>query len=282
MFYVSDITGAQSLYSEELARIQREQAAELLQTERTAELTATPIDYTTEEAAASGSQLSTPSTPSSLESSHVAAGMAGASMLHKGSEGKATSHTASVQDTPSPHQKHDPHRQEISQVRPSLHIKRDPSEPVEFESRGSTSNPYQRLDTPSPPRQKALIASQIMSTPVETLHKADPVEKASKLFQERRFRHVPVVMKGGVLIGIVSDRDFFSHKNNNTRVEKIMTTNVLSARPTTEIRYIAQVLFEERIGAMPIVEEGGKLVGIITRSDILRTVVNQAPLELWV
>ena len=50
--------------------------------------------------------------------------------------------------------------------------------------------------------------------------------------------------------------------------------------PETEIRLIADVLIKERIGAMPIVDEKEKLVGIVTRSDILRTVV-KAPLELW-
>ncbi len=281
MFYVSDITGAQSLYSEELARIQREQAVELLQTERAAEATATPIDFTLDGGSEEGS-LTTSPTATPAGASQVATGMAGATMLQKGAEGKTTSNDPSERETHSPHQKHDPHRQEISQVRPSLHIKRDPSEPVEFESRGPGANPYQRLDTPTPPREKAILASQIMTSPVETLQKSDTIRKASKLFQDRRFRHVPVVKENDILIGIVSDRDFFSQKSTNSRVEKIMTTNVLSARPNTEIRYIARVFFEERIGAMPIVEEGGKLVGIITRSDILRTVVNKAPLELWV
>jgi len=41
-------------------------------------------------------------------------------------------------------------------------------------------------------------------------------------------------------------------------------------------------MFEERIGAMPMVNEGGTPLGMITRSDILRTVMNQVPFELWI
>ena len=41
-------------------------------------------------------------------------------------------------------------------------------------------------------------------------------------------------------------------------------------------------MFKERIGAMPIVDDQGTLVGILTRSDILRVLVNKAPLQLWV
>jgi CBS domain-containing protein len=40
-------------------------------------------------------------------------------------------------------------------------------------------------------------------------------------------------------------------------------------------------MFQEKIGALPILDEAGKLVGIITRSDILKTVMNTVPLELW-
>jgi acetoin utilization protein AcuB len=57
---------------------------------------------------------------------------------------------------------------------------------------------------------------------------------------------------------------------------------VLTAHPDTSIRDIARVFFEERIGAVPIVDRGETLVGIVTRSDILRTILNSAPLELWV
>ena len=58
---------------------------------------------------------------------------------------------------------------------------------------------------------------------------------------------------------------------------------MLSAHPDTEIRLIARTMFEQKIGAMPILsEEDDSMVGILTRSDILRTVVNRAPFELWI
>ena len=58
--------------------------------------------------------------------------------------------------------------------------------------------------------------------------------------------------------------------------------NVITATPDTRIREIARLLIERRIGAMPIMDKYDNLVGIITRSDVLRAVVNHAPLELWV
>jgi CBS-domain-containing membrane protein len=61
-----------------------------------------------------------------------------------------------------------------------------------------------------------------------------------------------------------------------------MTTRVLTASPNTEIRQIAQVLFDEHIGTMPIIDEREHLIGLITRSDILQALIKPAPLDLWV
>jgi len=65
-------------------------------------------------------------------------------------------------------------------------------------------------------------------------------------------------------------------------IEPLYLKKVLTATPETQIREIARVLIEQRKGVMPIVDANAHMVGIITRSDILRTIVNQAPLELWV
>jgi acetoin utilization protein AcuB len=67
-----------------------------------------------------------------------------------------------------------------------------------------------------------------------------------------------------------------------TRVGQLMATRVLTARPEAGIRQVARILFEERIGAMPIVDAEGALVGILTRSDVLRAVLTSGPLELWI
>ena len=65
-------------------------------------------------------------------------------------------------------------------------------------------------------------------------------------------------------------------------IQGLITERVLVASPDTEIREVAKILFEHRIGAMPVISSSERLVGIITRSDILRTLVNRAPLELWI
>lgn len=136
-------------------------------------------------------------------------------------------------------------------------------------------------------RKPAVRAEQIMSSPIISIEPDTRISEARKMVNERRFRHVPVVSKDGLIRGIVSDRDLFTlsgepEVSTPSIVEDIMTKYVLTATPNTGIREIARVLFEERIGCMPIVDEDGVVVGIITRSDILRALIKHAPLNLWI
>ena len=153
---------------------------------------------------------------------------------------------------------------------------------------------YQEFSGTTLPRQPAIQAKQIMTSPVFTLPPTTPLSEAWQIIQTNRFRHIPIVSKAGRLIGMLSDRDVLhatiqvaltsTTKNNRgpaTSIEDVMIKNILSATPETEIRTIARIMFEERIGSMPLVDATEEVVGILTRSDILRTVVNEAPFELW-
>ena len=146
-----------------------------------------------------------------------------------------------------------------------------------------------------PKRDPAVLAKQVMTSPIVSIGLKSPIADAWKLFHHRRFRHVPVVNGEDRIVGILSDRDLWReaagiHQHPEAEsvalasltVQDIMVDRVLTAHPDTEIRTIARVMFEERIGAIPIVNEEGNPLGIITRSDILRTVMNQVPFELWI
>jgi CBS domain-containing protein len=54
------------------------------------------------------------------------------------------------------------------------------------------------------------------------------------------------------------------------KAKDIMTTAVVSVRPDTDIREIARLLLDRRISGVPVVEEGGKLVGIVSEGDLMR------------
>ncbi len=126
-----------------------------------------------------------------------------------------------------------------------------------------------------PPPQ--ILAMQIMSFPVVTLTPDDTLEAAWDLLNKTRFRHIPILNKEGLLVGILSDRTLLHAlhlRGGDVKIKEVMTTKVISATPDTPIHRIVQLLFIERIGAMPITDEAGRLVGLITRSDILRTLLH--------
>jgi len=176
----------------------------------------------------------------------------------------------------------------------SKHI-RHSTEPSGEEARDAKKSAYAKSETDQT-RRIALVASDIMRSPVRTLPASATFDEAKALFKQSRFRHVPI-LNGTKLCGIISDRDVLKEAAQTTErlhewvsefvseqktVDDFMTKRVLVGTPNTGIRLIARAMFEERIGSMPIVDEKLKLVGIITRSDILRTLVSHAPIELWI
>ena len=52
------------------------------------------------------------------------------------------------------------------------------------------------------------------------------------------------------------------------KIEEIMTGNVISVSPSTRVSEVARILGENRIGAVPVVDDAGKVVGIISESDL--------------
>ncbi len=133
-------------------------------------------------------------------------------------------------------------------------------------------------------RKAVTVASDIMTAPVFTLLEQASLFEAQQAFKIHRFRHIPIVNHSGSMVGIISDRNVMGepiHANHSVPIRDRMVTNILMARPSTDIRSIAQVMIEHRIGCLPLIGEGDRLVGILTRTDILRAIVKRAPVELW-
>ncbi|MCP4133803.1 MAG: CBS domain-containing protein [bacterium] len=143
-------------------------------------------------------------------------------------------------------------------------------------------------------REPIFHAWQIMNSPVKTLTPEMPVTEAWNYFKQEEVSHMPVLSTEKEITGIVSDRDLLKYliisdtedtaaiKNWTDKIiEDIMIKEVLTANRMTDIRRIAKVLFDYHIGTMPILNDTNRLIGIITRSDILHALINYPPLKLW-
>lgn len=149
-----------------------------------------------------------------------------------------------------------------------------------------------RYQNQSVPQESAEVrfAREIMTSPVSTVPVTASIGDVTQIFTEKRFRHIPIVIGKGRIAGLISDRDILRQRANRKiqdppidreLIDTIMVKEVLIATPETTIREIAQVMVDERVGSIPIVDEQESVVGMITRSDIVRAVVKHGPMRMW-
>jgi acetoin utilization protein AcuB len=141
---------------------------------------------------------------------------------------------------------------------------------------------------PGAREEAAMRVRDLMSRQVVTIGASDSCLEAVGRMHRTRVRHLPVVDRDGQLVGIVTDRDLRHHlfsprvyKEVGTigvdillkavPVAEIMSTGVISAGPEDELMTAAGRMAEERIGSLPVVD-GGRVVGIITETDVLRQI----------
>jgi acetoin utilization protein AcuB len=115
-----------------------------------------------------------------------------------------------------------------------------------------------------------MLISRLMTYGAETVSSHDTLQIAATAMKRGGFRRVPVV-DNDRLVGIVSDRDIRAHDGylGNTRVSAAMTSDPKTVTPRMSVEDAARLMIEHKIGGLPVIEEG-KLVGILTTTDILK------------
>jgi len=113
------------------------------------------------------------------------------------------------------------------------------------------------------------IINLMTSDPV-TIRPHDTLSKAKTIMDAGRFRRVPVV-DDGRLVGILTERDLREYTGflESTRVNAAMRTALITVTPYNTVEDAARLMLKHKIGGLPIGADG-KLVGIVTTSDLLR------------
>jgi acetoin utilization protein AcuB len=132
-----------------------------------------------------------------------------------------------------------------------------------------------------------MMLRELMTGGVITVRPETSVQQARDLLAKERIRHLPVTGPGGVLAGIVTDRDIrlnlpsratslsaqeISHLLSRLTVGEIMTRSVVTIGPDRPAREGAQLMLDHKVGALPVLDDG-HLIGIITETDIVRAFV---------
>jgi tRNA nucleotidyltransferase (CCA-adding enzyme) len=118
----------------------------------------------------------------------------------------------------------------------------------------------------------AISVAQIMSKRPRLLDPSTSVQEAARLMQKYGYEGFPVVQEGRV-IGLLTRRAVdraLAHKLNLTAAS-LMEAGEVTVRPTDSLQHLQAVMTDSGWGQVPVVDENGKILGIVTRTDLLKT-----------
>jgi acetoin utilization protein AcuB len=100
---------------------------------------------------------------------------------------------------------------------------------------------------------------------------------ALRLMQEHCLHHVPVLDDAQNLVGIVAERDLLLAATHHLRaavdVGEVMHRDVVTTTPDAPVGDAAALMVDHRIGGLPVLDAGKRVVGVITETDIFRAFV---------
>jgi CBS domain-containing protein len=120
-----------------------------------------------------------------------------------------------------------------------------------------------------------IVAAHVMRPWPSTVRPADTLARAAELMERGHVRELPVV-EDGQLRGIVSRTDLEAHSGHLewTGVEAAMTRQPVVVTPEQSVAAVTQVMLRGRFNAVPVIVDEATLIGMISRSDLLRAVAN--------
>jgi len=147
-----------------------------------------------------------------------------------------------------------------------------------------------------------LLAKDIMTKKVITVSKDATLAELAKLLMKNKISGVPVVDKEKKLAGIVSEADIIVKKSSlpiplsfsfafldkyesytkstkdflDIKVEEIMSADVKKAREDMTVSKVVNIMINNNINRLPVLNSDGKLAGIITRADIMKSMIRES------
>jgi len=147
-----------------------------------------------------------------------------------------------------------------------------------------------------------LLAKDIMTKKIITISKDATLAELAKLLIKNKISGVPIVDEKEELVGIVTEADLIIKESNlpfplsfsfaflesyesytkstkeylETRVEEVMSINVKTAREDMPISKVVNIMVNNNINRLPVLNNDGKLTGIITRADIIKSIIKKS------
>ena len=128
-----------------------------------------------------------------------------------------------------------------------------------------------------------------MTTDVVSVGPDTSLLKVGKLMKDHHIRRIPVVDDNGQVVGIIPDRDVRDASPSKAttldmyemhyllaelKAKNIMTAKPITVKPTDTVEQAALIMLDNKVGGLPVVDDNGKLVGIISDHDVFKALVD--------
>jgi len=116
-----------------------------------------------------------------------------------------------------------------------------------------------------------LRVRDLMSTALLTVNADETIAEAHAEMEVGVIRHLPVVDDRGRLVGVLSDRDILGVLSSKKprKVADVMSRDVITTTPEANAHVAADLMLDHKISSLPVVDDTGALVGIVTQTDYL-------------
>lgn len=144
-------------------------------------------------------------------------------------------------------------------------------------------------------RQPLTRVADVMRRPAHTVAAEATLSEAWQTLAHHGIGQAPVVDAGGMLVGLVGRADLLPAPLLSSLVadpqawqaalaqpvSKVMWSPVPSAAPDTDLRHVAALLLGSGLPGVPVADEAGRVLGFVSRTDLLRALATDPPLDLW-
>jgi acetoin utilization protein AcuB len=133
-----------------------------------------------------------------------------------------------------------------------------------------------------------MLVGEVLTRNPVTVREDDGIDEGLHLMRERRVRRLPVLDASGKMVGIVSDKDLLHaapspatslsvHELHyllaKLKIRQVMASPVITVTPGTPLEEAARMMADNKIGGLPVVDQRGNLVGIVTETDIFKVLL---------
>ena len=144
-------------------------------------------------------------------------------------------------------------------------------------------------------RQPLTRVADVMHRPAHTIQADATLSEAWHTLAQHGIGQAPVVDASGTLVGLIARADLLPitllerlatdpaawHAALAQPVSGVMWSPVPSAAPDTDLRQVAALLLGLGLPGVPVVDEAGSVLGFVSRTDLLRALATDPPLDLW-